>query len=210
MHATPYRVQTVLGAQRGRNGNNSKEGIPSFVAPNNSTTCLLASPISTDRKEVHIKQMQLRPSTNEVLIADSADSADCAEYQWILASRRLTLTAFVHYEYSKQCSGTADVPGVKADQQHAHHPRSPASRCCHTKESATALHKLILDSRDWLFRTGTMQVQPISITAGRLVLFLRPLFQPSPTLSTPHLCYQSCEDCTDILGAESASPSISI
>lgn len=34
--------------------------------------------------------MQLRPSTNEVLIADSADSA---EYQGILASGRLALTA---------------------------------------------------------------------------------------------------------------------
>lgn len=101
LRATPYRVQNILGAQRGRNGNNSKEGIPSFVAPNNNTF-LLPSPISTDRKEVHVNQMQLRPSTNEVLIADSADSADCAEYQWILASRRLTLTAFV--QYNKQYS----------------------------------------------------------------------------------------------------------
>lgn len=83
--------------------------------------------------------MQLQPSTNEVSIADSADSA---EYQGILASGRLTLTAFVRY------STTADVSMMQAGrQQYARHPRSSASGCCHTT-GKVPLYKVKFDSKD--------------------------------------------------------------
>lgn len=71
--------------------------------------------MSTDRKEAHVK-MQLQPSTNEVLMADSADSA---EYNGILASRCLALTAFVrHISTSVQQMSMMQASRVSSSSMH--------------------------------------------------------------------------------------------